>query len=155
VNANGYKGRVRRGIAIAAAAVICLSSADAALAKEIRYSGRSSQHKAVTLRTDSHGVLTRFAIRVRMDCGSTNYTFLQRFIPRFDAANKDGFHDHGRYSQKVDDGVRLKARASVIGHRKRSDRFAGTLDVKHVYVEDGDAYETCRARNVRWSATKN
>ena len=135
--------------------LLVLLGSGSAFAGGVRYSGQSSQGKKVVLRTDSTGVLKRFAIAARANCtgGDPHVKAIQSFVRPFDVANRQRFNDYGRYRKRFDGHVVGRFTTGVAGRRDSATRFHGTFRFKAAYFQRGEKFATCRLAKVRWTAT--
>jgi hypothetical protein len=140
--------------AILACTLLAFAVAAPAQAKEMRFSGKTSQHAKVVLRTDAAGLVKRFVIGYKADCNSTRYKTKQIFVRPFRRANKRAFADRGGYVHKFDNGVTLKVHTRLFGKRVADDRFKGKFGLKARYFDHGKKTATCRAQGIRWVASR-
>ena len=140
-------------------ALLCCAIAIAAFAapasaKDVRYSGKSSQGQKVLVKTDPEGVVTKFLIHFKADCSSSDgFKSRQAFIQPFRKSDANGFRDGGKINGGSH-GVIGKSRANVTGKRVSKSRFAGTFNMKVKYYDHGDLFNTCRARGVHWTVAR-
>ena len=146
-----------RWVAIAAAcALVALQTASAAEAKPVRYSGKTEQGKRVVLITNAKGKAQRFSIDYQGKC---QHRRIRRatsvFVAPFRQADYQGFEDSGRRKERYPKyGTTGKLRARLIGVRVSRNRLRGTFDYKARYFDHGEQFNSCRARNVRWSVSR-
>lgn len=147
-------GRCSRALAAAAVSIAALALlASSALAAGDRYEGETSQGQAMNLHADGRGAVTRAFLFWRADCrhgpGFRNST---SFEAPLDRSGPNRFHDRRRYSVRRGD-LRARYVAEIQGVRRTRRRLKGTFDLTVRFFENGDRYETCTVRDVRWSAS--
>ena len=140
-----------------AAVIACLLAgllfASTAEAKKIHYKGQSSQGKKVGLATNARGRAQFFSIRFDARCKHSKISDgIQKFVPRFRKADFRSFTDGGTIRHHYDDVDTVgKFRTHVHGVRVGRDRFRGTFTYKARFFADGEQFNSCRTRTIRWS----
>ena len=150
------RGKGGLAAAVAACLLVTLVSAQSAEAKRIRYSGETSQHHTIALRTNAKGKVQRIAIVFDAKCRKGRVdNGIQYFYAPFDKAGYRSFSDHAGFSQKFpESGTKGKFRVRVFGRRVSRERIRGTFDWKGKYFYKGKKYTACRIRTVHWSVSR-
>ncbi len=135
---------------LAALALVVPATADA---KTLR--GKTSHGRTATLVLDSKGVPKRIKLGWSLACkrhkgtGPTSTTFLRKF----DEATADVLRDADTGSARLDNGFRVRNRASISGQRNGAT-WSGTFSVdRSFFRKNGKKYDTCKAENVTWSVS--
>jgi hypothetical protein len=137
----------RCGIALALALAGLLAAP--ALA-DVRLSGRTSQDRAVFLRTDDSGLPVRVTIRWHAPCEPRGrYVDETTFLPPFDRRSRRRFRDAGTYRHR-DRAGRYRVRVRMVGRRVAPRRWRGTFRGRATVRRDGIVIATCETREVRW-----
>jgi hypothetical protein len=140
---------------LAACALTALLVAAAPAVTEAKtYKGKSSQGRAVSVRTGADGIITKASLGWRAPCGG-NIVFNARtgWRPPFDAATPDSFTDVGSYRVRTRDGERARIATTFTGQRDpATDRWAGTLAVKVRVSKGGKVIDRCQVKRLTWKA---
>ena len=141
-----------RGVAIVAAIAIGCFAAPSAIAKEVRYAGKTSQGLKVSLKTNAQGNPERFVIAFDPVCKRGHFDGKQVFVAPFRRASANGFSDRGRYPVPIRGAQgKGKVRVKVAGARKGKNGYRGTFSFSAKYFARGQQFNACKARGIRWS----
>lgn len=135
------------------ACFLVLVLAGPAAAQDVRYAGKTTQGKRITIQTGAaSGVAKRIEIDFVFDCNYTTITGSVVFTPPLTRASRGSFKSSGK--EQVGKGSRTgKIRARIAGTRVDGNTLKGNFKAKGVYFKNGEKYATCRAVGVRWSAS--
>jgi hypothetical protein len=139
-------------VVLALAALCAVVAAAPASASAGTWSGKTKQGRAVMLRTDGDGLVTRARIGWKARCQDGTYSSRTIFLPPFDTSSSSAFSAAGDYT------ARPKGYVSAIHVTVKgawvdaSDRWHGTFTVRVRVRKDGKLVDTCRLKKLRWSA---
>jgi hypothetical protein len=149
-NAGDHRWRTAAVVLLCALPALLMPSV--AEAKRVRYSGQTSQGMRVVLQTNAKGKAHHFAISFDPTCHHSDWKHLeQKFGAPFRKADFSGFTDGGAYKQRYTNVDTVgKVRTHVEGVRLDGDRLQGTFRYKVRYFADGEQFNSCRTRTIRW-----
>jgi hypothetical protein len=132
-------------------AVIMVALLPATALADVRFRGKSTQGKVVTLRTGDDGLVQRFAIRWVGRCGRPGVTYHEgtQTTPRspFEVHTRKRFVDVGGYRDNdIGDGLRAVYRARTVGNRVSERRWRGIFRIRVRVLRGDRLVDVCRAR---------
>jgi hypothetical protein len=125
---------------------------------DVRFRGRSTQDKVVTLRTGDDGLVERFAIRWVGHCRRPRFVYREgtQTTPAspFEVHTRDQFVDVGGYRDNdVGDGLRAVYRARTVGNRVSESRWRGIFRIRVRVLRGDRLVDVCSART-RWRVVR-
>jgi hypothetical protein len=118
------------------------------------WQGKTAQHRPVSVRTGTAGLVNRVRISWRSKCQNGHYKSTTLFRPPFDTASKTAFVDEGTYHAKIPGTGNLRARHTAFVSATLDDKgvWRGTFRVKTRVTRKGKFVDSCRVKGVHWSA---
>ena len=139
-----------RTVALAVGFAVVLAAPAEAGAKTWR--GKTSQDRAVTVRTGADDLVNRVRVSWRAPCKKGHYVSRTLFRPPLDVSETDVFEHSGTYRKQLPDGYRARNTVSVHGTLGADGRWTGTFRVRTRVRRNGRVVDSCRLKGVRWSA---
>jgi hypothetical protein len=134
---------------------VCLLVVAAPVADAATLRGRTSQDRAVYLRTDDKGRPTEGGIRWRSRCGDgSRYAESTGFRRPFDFRSRTRLRDEGDYSYRTRDGYRIRAHAWIRGRRTGPRAWSGRFGLSLVVRRDGRFVARCKTGIVTWRVSR-
>jgi hypothetical protein len=131
-------------------AVLLFAALPAEAVADIRFRGKSTQGKVVTLRTGDDGLVERFAINWVGRCRDPRYVYRTgtQTTPRspFEEHTRERFVDVGGYRERIGDGLRAVYRARTVGNRVSERRWRGIFRIRVRVLRGDNLVDVCRAR---------
>ncbi|MEA2406475.1 MAG: hypothetical protein QOE69_594 [Thermoleophilaceae bacterium] len=131
--------------------LVTILAAPAGASADIRFRGTSGQDRAVALRTDDAGMITRVRINWRAPCRRPGFFFttFTRFFQPFQSLTRDRMVDAGRNRLRLRDGLRAVFRIRIAANRVSETRWRGIFRVSTSVLRGGRLVDRCYKRT-RW-----
>jgi hypothetical protein len=147
---------MRSRVLIATISTATLAALVPATAEAARYKGKTAQDRTVSVVTGADGLVQRVTIRWRASCQHGTYRNRSVFVPPLDSSTPDAFTDRWVQRQRSRGGYVGRVSVNLSGaHSASPDRWSGTLRVRVKVRRRGRVIDTCRLRNLAWSADVN
>jgi hypothetical protein len=147
---------MRTCVIIATISTAALGALVPATAEAARYSGKTSQDRTVSVVTGADGLVQRVSIRWRAPCRHGSYRNRSVFVPPLDSSTADAIADRWVQRQRSRGGFVGRVSMNMSGtHTASPDRWSGTMRVRITVRRRGRVVDTCRLRNLTWSADLN
>jgi hypothetical protein len=142
----------RTAITLTSAACLLAAAVPATAAGATAFRGKTSQGRLASLVTEADGTPKRVRIAWKAPCttGAT-YKTTTRFVPPFDAAQPGSFTDGGTFHARIP-GYRVTFKTSASGSLQADGSWAGTFNIRATVKKKGKWVDTCRLKNITWSA---
>ena len=125
-------------------------------ASAARFSGKTSQGRAVVMSLDSRGEFAGLVINWRARCDGKGTYFRSKtyFLPRLQKQSTRGFRHANDYVSTQEFGIRSTVSVSVAG-RKQSERlWTGWFEASVAVRKSGRTVDRCRLGRLRWSVSR-
>jgi hypothetical protein len=123
------------------------------------FRGKTSQGRAASVVVGSDGLLRTARVNWRGRCRQGGrFATKTAFLRPHDQSTADAFYDRGTYRLRQAGGYRLRITGTVRGTRSfdaanpAAERWSGRFRARVLVTRRGRYVDTCRIRNVRWSA---
>ncbi|MEA2291226.1 MAG: hypothetical protein QOF17_246 [Solirubrobacteraceae bacterium] len=142
----------RTALTITSAACLLAAAVPASAAGATAFRGQTSQKRLASVVTEADGTPKRVRIGWKAPCttGAT-YTTITRFVSPFDAQQPGSFTDAGTFHGKIP-GYRVTFKAAASGSLQADGSWAGTFAIKATVRKKGKWVDTCRLKQVSWTA---